>query len=95
MTYAYDNYVQLPVVDLYDSSIMQMAINAAKDQYDRGQKQIEDFYTKYGDFMSPFAKDMQRYGEMMGGINSILNDAYAKGIDLTKSPEGRALINRK
>lgn len=94
MTYAYDNYVQLPVVDLYDSSIMQMAINAAKDQYDRGQKQIEDFYTKYGDFMSPFAKDMERYGQMMGGINNILNDAYSKGIDLTKSPEGRALINR-
>lgn len=94
MTYAYDNYVQLPVVDLYDSSIMQMAINAAKDQYDRGQKQIEDFYTKYGDFMSPFAKDMERYGQMMGGINNILNDAYSKGIDLTKSPEGIALINR-
>jgi hypothetical protein len=36
MTYAYDNYIQLPTVDLYDTNMMAMAINAAKDMYDRG-----------------------------------------------------------
>ena len=94
MTYAYDNYVQLPVVDLYDSATMQMAINAARDMYEKGQDQMKDFYKTYGDFMSPFAKDMERYGQMMGGVKDIINNAYAQGIDLLKSPEGRMLLSR-
>lgn len=94
MTYAYDNYVQLPVVDLYDSATMQMAINAARDMYEKGQDQMKDFYKTYGDFMSPFAKDMERYGQMMGGVRDIINNAYAQGIDLLKSPEGRMLLSR-
>lgn len=94
MTYAYDNYVQLPVVDLYDTATMQMAINAARDMYEKGQDQMKDFYKTYGDFMSPFAKDMERYGQMMGGVRDIINNAYAQGIDLLKSPEGRMLLSR-
>lgn len=94
MTYAYDNYIQLPTVDLYDTNMMAMAINAAKDMYDRGQQQIKDFYKEYGDFMSPFAKDMEVYGNMVGGVRNLINTAYANGIDLLRSPEGRALINK-
>lgn len=94
MIYAYDQALQLPTVDLYDTQMMAMAINAAKDMYDRGQEQVKNFYTKYGDFMSPFAKDMERYGQMMGNVRNLINDAYARGIDLVKSPEGRALIQR-
>lgn len=94
MTYAYDNYVQLPTVDLYDTQMMAMAVNAAKDMYDRGQEQVKEFYKTYGDFMSPFAKDMERYGQMMGNVRNLINDAYARGIDLARSPEGRALIQR-
>lgn len=94
MTYAYDNYIQLPTVDLYDTQMMAMAINAAKDMYDRGQQQIKDFYKEYGDFMSPFAKDMEAYGNMVGGVRNLINTAYANGIDLLRSPEGRALISK-
>ena len=94
MTYAYDNYVQLPVVDLYDTNVMKMAIEAAKDMYNKGQDQIKDFYKTYGDFMSPFAKDMEAYGQMMGGVRDLINNAYASGIDLLKSPEGRMLISK-
>lgn len=94
MVYAYDNWVQFPTRDLYDTQMMAMAINAAKDMYDRGQEQVKDFYTKYGDFMSPFSEDMKRYGEMMGGVRNIIDDAAARGIDLFKSPEGRAVIQR-
>lgn len=94
MTYAYDNYIQLPTVDLYDTNMMAMAINAAKDMYDRGQQQIKDFYNEYGDFMSPFAKDMEAYGNMVGGVRNLINTAYANGIDLLRSPEGRALISK-
>lgn len=94
MVYAYDNWVQFPTRDLYDTQMMAMAINAAKDVYDRGQEQVKDFYTKYGDFMSPFSEDMKRYGEMMNGVRNIIDDAAARGIDLFKSPEGRAVIQR-
>lgn len=62
MIYAYDDWVQLPVRDLYDTNMMQMAISAAKDMYEKGQNQVTDFYKQYGDFTSPFAKDMARYG---------------------------------
>jgi hypothetical protein len=44
--------------------------------------------------MSPFTKDMERYGQMIGNVRNLINDAYARGIDLARSPEGRALIQR-
>lgn len=94
MTYAYDDWVQMPTKDLYDTAIMKMAIDAAKDMYDRGQTQMENFYKTYGDFMSPFAKDMEKYGNMMNNIRTTINDAYARGIDLFKSPEGRMLVQQ-
>ena len=94
MTYAYDDYVQMPTKDLYDTAVMKMAIEAAKDMYDKGQSQMENFYKTYGDFMSPFAKDMQWYGGEMNRIRSTIDDAYARGIDLFKSPEGRMLVSQ-
>lgn len=92
MTYAYDDYVQMPTKDLYDTAVMKMAIEAAKDMYDKGEAQMENFYKTYGDFMSPFAKDMEWYGEQMNNVRTVVNDAYARGIDLFKSPEGRAIV---
>lgn len=94
MTYAYDDWVQMPVKDLYNTAIMKMAIDAAKDMYDKSQDQMENFYKTYGDFMSPFAKDMDKYGRYMTGIRDTINDAYARGIDLFKSPEGRMLVQQ-
>ena len=92
MTYAYDDWVQLPTKDLYDTAIMKMAIEAAKDMYDKGEAQMENFYKTYGDFMSPIASDMQWYGDKMNNVVNVINDAYSKGIDLFKTPEGRSII---
>ena len=94
MTYAYDDYVQMPTKDLYDTAVMKMAIEAAKDMYDKGQAQMENFYKTYGDFMSPFANDMKYYGEKMNNVRQVINDAYARGIDLFKSPEGRMIVSQ-
>lgn len=94
MIYAYDDWVQAPAQSLYDTQMMAMAINAAKDMYEKGQEQIKDFYTKYGDFMSPFSKDMERYGEMVGGVRDAINQMYANGIDPLRSAEGRAIVAR-
>lgn len=94
MIYAYEQPIQMPTRDLYDTQMMLAAVNAAKDMYEKGQQQMKDFYTKYGDFMSPFAKDMEWYGGEMGRIRDIVDQAYANGIDLFKSPEGRMLVNQ-
>lgn len=92
MIYAYDQAAQMPIMNLYDSQIMGMAISAAKDMYEKGQQEIKDFRKEYGDFLSPFAKDMARYKEIIGGVRDVINTAYDNGIDLTKSPEGRMIL---
>lgn len=92
MVYAGDQWVQLPVRDLYDTQMMAMAINAARDMYNRAEKKIDDFYDKYGDFTSPFSKDIERYRQIIGGVNNVINQAYERGIDPLRSQEGRQLI---
>ena len=42
--------------------------------------------------MSPFAKDMERYGQIVGGLRDVVNQAYADGVDPLRSAEGRALV---
>jgi len=54
MFYGYEQPVDMPVPELYDTGIMQMYLQAVKDQYDKGEKRMEDFISKYGDFASPF-----------------------------------------
>lgn len=93
MSYAYDRAIPLPVKDLYDKQIMAMSINAAKDMYEKGQKQIDDFYEKYGDFISPIQKDMDWYAQnVTGKASDFINQLYANGIDPLRSAEGRAAV---
>lgn len=93
MIYQYDQALPLPTKDLYDTQIMQMAVAAAKDMYDRGEKRIQDFYDKYGDFYSPIASDVDYvYNEGEGKIKNAISDLYAQGIDPIRSAEGRAAI---
>lgn len=95
MVYAYDRAIPLPVKDLYDTQVMAMSINAAKDMYEKGQKQIEDFYNKYGDFISPIQKDMDWYAQnVTGKARDVINNLYANGIDPLRSAEGRAVVAR-
>lgn len=95
MIYGGDLAMQMPIMDLYDKQIMAMSINAAKDMYEKGQKQIDDFYSKYGDFMSPIQKDMDWYNQnVTGRARDTINNLYAQGIDPLRSAEGRAAISQ-
>lgn len=94
MIYAYDQNVQLPVKDLYDNQVVAMSIAAAKDMYEKGQQELKDFKKEFGDFYSPFQKDMQRYGQMIQGVKDVINNLYANGIDPVRNPAGRAAISR-
>lgn len=75
MVYAYDQWAQMPVKDLYDSQMMAFIINAAKDQYDQTKADMKEFNKEYGDFVSPFQKDMDLYGSTIGRIKDIVNNA--------------------
>lgn len=95
MVYAKDQWIQLPVKDIYDSQIMMASINAARDMYQRGVDQVKEFKKEYGDFFSPIQADMDWYNNnVIDKTRSFINDLYDKGIDPTRSPEGRAMISR-
>ena len=84
-----------PVADLYDSGMMQMYINAAREQYNQGRQDMKEFIDKYGDFVSPIQDDMTWVdNETRGRVNNALNYLYQNGIDPLRSAEGRALIQR-
>lgn len=95
MIYQFDQALPMPTKDLYDTSVMQMAITAAKDMYNRGEKRIDDFYDKYGDFYSPIASDVDYvHNETIGKLNEALDYMQANGIDPLRSSEGRALVQQ-
>lgn len=95
MVYAYDQWAQLPVKDLYDTQMMAMSIQAAKDMYEKGLQEIKDFKKEYGDFYSPVASDNAWYSQnVTGKVRDTINSLYASGIDPVRSAEGRAAINR-
>lgn len=95
MVYAYDQNMQMPVKDLYDTQMMAMAINAAKDMYEKGQQRLDDFNKLYGSFITPIANDQAWYDKnVTGRLQSEINDMYANGIDPLRSAEGRSRIAR-
>lgn len=92
-TYAYDNWIQLPTKDLYDTQVMAMAINAARDMYEKGEQRIKDFNTTYGDFITPIQADQDWYNQnVTGKVRDTINNLYARGIDPLRSAEGRAIV---
>lgn len=95
MVYAYDQWAQMPTIDLYDTQMMSIAINAAKDMYEKGQQQIKEFNSTYGDFITPIAKDQDYYNKnVLDPVRNTIEAIYAAGGDPLRSPEARALISR-
>ena len=93
--------VEYGAQQIFDPTMANMVLQAqqqyneaARKEYERGFEDFDKFTTKYGDFISPFAKDMARYGEMIGGIQNVVDQAYKDGVDLLRSPEGRMLVHR-
>lgn len=93
MVYAYDRNIQMPTKDLYDTQMMAMAVSAAKDEYEKAEKRLDDLNKLYGDFYSPSDVDMQNWQTyVVSPIKDKLDELYAKGIDPTRSAEGRAIL---
>lgn len=95
MIYAYDQQAQMPVRDLFDTQMMAMAINAAKDMYEKSQQEMKDFKKEYQDFLSPIQKDMDWYKQnVTDKVKNTIDSLYAAGIDPLRSAEGRAAVSR-
>lgn len=69
--------------------------NAARQEFYRGLQDIKDFSKEYGDFITPILADQDWYNKnVTGRVRDFINSAYERGIDLTRSPEGRAAISQ-
>lgn len=94
MIYQYDQALQLPTVQLYDTQLMAMALNAAKDMYDKGEQQIKDFQKTYGDFMTPISADQDWYNKnVTGKVRDVINNIYARGGDPLRNAQDRAQLS--
>lgn len=95
MITGYEEPVMFPSMNLYDTGMMQMYINAAREQYNQNREEMKDFMKKYGDFTSPISSDMAWVDrETRGRINDAINYLQQNGIDPLRSAEGRAVIQR-
>ena len=95
MIYGQDEPTLFPVADLYDSGMIQMYINAAREQYNQNREDLKEFQKTFGDFVSPFAKDMQWVdANTRGRINEAMDYLQRNGIDPLRSAEGRAVLQR-
>ena len=69
--------------------------DAARQEFYRGLQDIKDFQKEYGDFITPILADQDWYNKnVTGRVRDFINGAYERGIDLTRSPEGRAAITQ-
>ena len=94
MIYQYDQALQLPTVDLYDTQMMAMALNAAKDMYERGEQQIKDFQKAYGDFLTPITADQNWWNaNVTGKVRDTINEMYARGGDPLRNAQDRAKLS--
>lgn len=94
MIYAYDENLEMPTKDLYDSTIIGQAIAAARDAYTTAQKQLEQFHSDYDDFTSPLRNDVDRYNTIMSDVYKEINNLYANGEDPLRTAVGRSAIAR-
>lgn len=93
MFYGYENPVEMPISELFDTGLMNAYTQAVRAEYEKGEKRLDDFMSKYGDFRSPFAKDVENYDAMtMGRINNVYNQLVQQGIDPLRSREGQMAL---
>jgi hypothetical protein len=48
-----DSAVAVPVIDLLDSNMMKMYVDAAKGEYERAYNEQKEFAKEFGDLYSP------------------------------------------
>ena len=93
MIYGADRIVQMPVMQLYDTGLMQQAVENARYMYDKAEKRMDDFYKEYDNFVTPIQKDQDWYNEnVIGRFRRGIDELYANGEDPLRTATGRAKL---
>lgn len=93
MVYGADRIVQMPVMQLYDTGLMQQAINNARYMYEKAEKRMDDFYKEYDNFITPIQRDQDWYNEnVIGKFRKGIDELYARGEDPLRTASGRAKL---
>lgn len=96
----YERPIEYTGQQIFDPTMAKMVLdaqdkyfNAVYADYQQGLENMKEFNKEYGDFITPILADQEWYNNnVTGRIRNFINDAYSKGIDLTRSAEGRAAI---
>lgn len=96
----YERPIEYTGQQIFDPTMAKMVLdaqdkyfNAVYADYQQGLENMKEFKKEYGDFITPILADQEWYNNnVIGKVRNFINDAYSKGIDLTRSAEGRAAI---
>ena len=80
MVYAYDQWAQMPVKDLFDTQMMLASVEAAKDMYEKAIEEVDKFKDKYGDLMFSNGAYQDWYNNEFN-VADKLNEIYSRGGD--------------
>ena len=98
----YENPVEYKGIEVFDPTAAKMVLDAQDKYFDavyadylQGIKDMKEFNKEFGDFITPIFSDQDWYNKnVTGRVRNFINDAYSRGIDLTRSAEGRAAITQ-
>ena len=86
---------------IFDPSTAQFVLDAQRqyaaalyNDYKQSLNDMKEFREKYGDFMTPILADQDWWNQHVNDpVKNLINDAYANGVDLLRSPQGRAMVS--
>ena len=86
---------------IFDPSTAQFVLDAQRqyaaalyNDYQQGLAEMKEFREKYGDFMTPILADQDWWNQNVNDpVKNLINDAYANGVDLLRSPQGRSMVS--
>lgn len=89
-------------IQVFDPTMAKMVLdaqdkyfNVAYADYQQGLQDMKEFKKEYDNFITPILADQEWYNNnVIGKVRNFINNAYANGIDLTRSAEGRAAISQ-
>lgn len=93
MFYGYEQPVQLPSMGVFDTSMMQADIAAAREIYNQAKDDYDKYMEKYSDFVSPVYGATEAFDSLTRGrMQNVVNELYSNGQDPLRSSIGRAAL---
>lgn len=102
MIYGYEQPVQYNPIEVFNPVTANMVLQSMgqyadvlQREHERALQEEKEFLKDYGDFSSPVKDATEEYYKLgVGKVKKALDIAYANGVDLTRSQEGRAMLGR-